>query len=544
MHVTSVAVIHAALDSGVTLLDTADAYGTEALVAQALAEWNGDRSTITVATKGGMRRPKGAWVPDGRGKHLREACDASRRALGVETIDLYQLHVVDPATPLETSVRALATLQERGAIRDVGLCNVTVSQIRAAQAIVPITSVQVSLSPFDDESLRNGVAEYCRENGIRLIAYRPLGGKAKRRSRVIPSDSEESACGTSEELILSWLLSFAGVVPIPGATRVETARSLGRALALELDTALLDAFDAKFSGRLLRVPRATRRPAAANAEVVVVMGMPGSGKTTIARELEADGYARLNRDELGGSLADLIPRLDAQLASGETRVVLDNTYPSRKSRNEIIEAAWSRGAHVKCIWLTTSVADAQINSIHRMIEAHGSLPTPEDIKANSKRDPRYLGPDAQFRYERTFEAPTLEEGFESIEERAFSRAPDDGAPALIVDFNDLTPDRIKVLASHARVLVHAWQPQIDLDQIREKLGEEVDVAICPHPPGPPICWCRKPIPGSVIEFALRRGVALSKSVVLGSSAADKTMAERIGARFAVWGNADSSLRSE
>ena len=91
-------------------------------------------------------------LPDGRAKHLRDACDASRQALGVAAIDLYQLHVVDPKTPIETSVRALARLQEEGKIRDVGLCNVTVHQIlAAAQSIVKVASVQVSLSPFDDE---------------------------------------------------------------------------------------------------------------------------------------------------------------------------------------------------------------------------------------------------------------------------------------------------------------------------------------------------------------------------------------------------------
>jgi aryl-alcohol dehydrogenase-like predicted oxidoreductase len=190
-----IAVIRAALEAGIALLDTAHAYGldeselghNERLVSRALAEWGGDRSTVTVATKGGMRRPDGEWIPDGRAKSLRESCDASRRALGQDAIDLYQLHVVDPRTPLATSVRALAKLKEDGLIRDVGLCNVTVSQIREATAIVPIASVQVSLGPLDDEYLRNGVAEYCRDNGIRLIAHRPLGGdkrKALARSRV------------------------------------------------------------------------------------------------------------------------------------------------------------------------------------------------------------------------------------------------------------------------------------------------------------------------------------------------------------------------
>ena len=194
----AVAVIHAALDAGVTLLDTADVYcrderdlgHNERLVARALALWGGDRSAITVATKGGLARPKGAWVNDARAKHLRDACEASRRALGVDTIDLYQLHAVDPKTPLETSVRALAALQREGAIARIGLCNVTVGQIETARAIAEIAAVQVSLSPFDDENLRNGVAEYCREHGIRLVATRPLGGEraarlsARSRARV------------------------------------------------------------------------------------------------------------------------------------------------------------------------------------------------------------------------------------------------------------------------------------------------------------------------------------------------------------------------
>src|SRR5690348_5584982 len=221
-----VAVIHAALDAGATLLDTADAYGfderdvghNERLVARALASWSGDRSRITVATKGGIRRPKGAWANDGRAKHLREACEASRRALDVDTIDLYQLHAVDPRVPIETSVGALARLQQEGKIRDVGLCNVTIGQIRAAQAIVRIASVQVSLSPFDDESLRNGVAEYCRDNGIRLIAFRPLGGeRVKRLARdAVVASAAAKHDATNAEVALAWLMSFGdGIVPVP-----------------------------------------------------------------------------------------------------------------------------------------------------------------------------------------------------------------------------------------------------------------------------------------------------------------------------------------
>ena len=570
-----IAVIRAALDAGATLLDTADAYclddrdtgHNERLIARALDEWVGDRTRITVATKGGMRRPKGAWVADGRAKHLRDACEASRRSLGIETIDLYQLHVVDPKTPLETSVRALARLQEEGKIRDVGLCNVTVSQIQAAQAIVPIAAVQVSLSPLDDENLRNGVAEYCRDSGIRLIAYRPLGGERVKQLARDPVLTRIAAKlgATSEEIALAWLLSFdAGLAPIPGATRVETASSLSRVIGLELDEEDRVAIDERFSGRLLRVPRAHRRPREpAQGEVVIVMGMPGAGKTAVARELEGNGYERLNRDELGGSLADLAPRLDDLLAAGRSQVVLDNTYPTRRSRNEVIEIAWQHGVPVRCIWLTTSIADAQINSIRRMLDLHGSLPTPDEIRQLSRKDPRYLLPDAQFRYERTLEPPTVDEGFMSIETRAFTRDSgsgkeralfldlDDlvgrGAPVLTVEEIAIAPVRRDVLARHQKdgwlLFVHAWRPQAerketslgDVDacfaRLRALLGDAVHTACCPHDAGPPVCWCRKPIPGSVVEFASRHAVALERSIVVGSSAADRTMAERIGARF-------------
>jgi aryl-alcohol dehydrogenase-like predicted oxidoreductase len=574
------AVIHAALDAGATLLDTAGSYGhgaedtghNERLVAQALRSWSGDRTRIEVATKGGLIRPRGAWVPAGKAKDLRAGCEASLRALGVEAIDLYQLHAVDPDTPIETSVRALAVLQAEGLVRRIGLCNVTVGQVEAARRIAEVASVQVSLSPLDDENLRNGVAEYCRDHGIRLIAYRPLGGDRRQRlarDPVLASIAAELEA-TAEEVTLAWLLGFGPlVVPIPGATRPATARSLGRALRLALLPRHLDQLDGRFRGRLLRVPRERRRPpAGAPGEVVIVMGMPGAGKSTLVTDFEARGYSRLNRDVRGGSLRGLVPLLDAGLAGGRRHWVLDNTYPSRASRNEVIECAWRHGVGARCVWVTTGIADAQVNAITRMLDAHGRLPRPEEIRERGQADSRFFGPDAQFRYERILEPPVADEGFTAIEQRPFTRQAAAGAGhrAVILEYDDvlvprldratpalrqgdvtLAPGRRETLARYRAegwlLFASAWRPQVasgevtagdvaaSFDRARELLGLDIALACCPHAAGPPVCWCRKPLPGLVLEFARRDGVGLGHSVSVGRAPADRTLAQRLGLTY-------------
>jgi aryl-alcohol dehydrogenase-like predicted oxidoreductase/predicted kinase len=437
----AIAVLHAALDAGVTLFDTADAYcwseeergHNERLIARALSTWTGDQSAIVVATKGGMTRPGGRWVANGRARHLAAAAEASCLALGVPRLDLYQLHAPDPRVPFAASIRALADLKRQGLIAAIGLCNVTVSQIAEARGIVDIASIQVEASLWRDQHFLSGVARYCVDHRLRLLAYRPLAGK-KSRSRAANNPVLKPIAGecaaTPFDVALAWLAGLSEhIVPLPGATRLETARSMGRYRTLRLTdrhTARLD--DLCPPARALRAqtsaPVLVTAPPRPDAEVVMIMGLPGSGKSTLAHEFVARGYVRLNRDEAGGTLRGLIPALDRALVSATPRVVLDNTYVSRASRAPVIQAAAARGVAVRCVWLSTSVAEAQVNAVTRIVEKYGKLLDADELAAHRKRDPAALPPMTQFRYQRELEPPDPAEGFARTDMVPFERRRD------------------------------------------------------------------------------------------------------------------------
>jgi aryl-alcohol dehydrogenase-like predicted oxidoreductase len=251
----SLEVVRAALDAGARLIDTADVYclddadpgHNERLVADALRGWQGPRDDVLIATKGGLTRPGGRWERDGRPEHLRSACERSLRALDVDRIALYQLHAPDPEVPFEESVGALADLRREGKVRWVGLSNVSVAQIRAAEAIVPVTSVQNRLNPFFREALEEGVVAYCEARGIGFLAYSPVGGG--RLNRKLPEHPVlrpmAARLGVSAHaLVLAWVLSRSpAVIVIPSARRVEHALDSVRAGELELspeDLATID----------------------------------------------------------------------------------------------------------------------------------------------------------------------------------------------------------------------------------------------------------------------------------------------------------------
>jgi aryl-alcohol dehydrogenase-like predicted oxidoreductase len=249
-------VLRAALDAGVTLIDTADVYcldqhdigHNERLITKALASWAGDRSSVTVATKGGVVRPAGRWDSDARPEQLRAACERSLRALGVDRLDLYQLHAPDPRVPLADSIGELARLREAGKLRWIGLSNVNLAQIRQAQGVAPITSVQNRLNPFFRESLVGGIVAYCAEQGIGFLAYSPTGGG--RLTKTLPAHPVLAAIArrlgvSAHAVVLAWVLAQSpAVIVIPSARTVDHALDSVGAADLVLGADDLAAIDA------------------------------------------------------------------------------------------------------------------------------------------------------------------------------------------------------------------------------------------------------------------------------------------------------------
>lgn len=247
--------IHAALDAGVTLIDTADVYcfdegdvgHNERLVAKALA---GRAERVIVATKGGLRRPRGAWTRDARPSLLAAACEASLRALGVAAIDLYQLHAPDPAVPFAESVGALARLREQGKVIRVGLSNVSAAELAEARRLVPVASVQNRWNPGDRSPERDGVLAACTAAGIAFLPYSPFGGAGgalalgERKGLA----AEAARRGMSpHRLVLAWMLAKSPVVlPIPGARREASTRDSAAAAGVALTTADVAAVEASF----------------------------------------------------------------------------------------------------------------------------------------------------------------------------------------------------------------------------------------------------------------------------------------------------------
>lgn len=592
----AIGLVHHALDRGIRLLDTADTYCLgesdlhygEILARRALATWEGPREEVLIATKAGFARPKGKWVPNGRPEHLRKAIEGSLRALEVDQLPLFLLHGNDPKFPFEQTLALLHELQRRGLLAQVGLCNVSVAEIWQAQRHFRVAAVQNELSVIDRSSATDGVLALTRKLGIPFLAHRPLGGHAKTanllKNRAMKPLAASLGCTPHEAALAALLDLDPGIVALVGATRRESVDSCFRALALQLSeadrTALHERIRCRPDEAALAlteppIPTSALRPLEPNeepgeqSEVVLVIGVQGAGKSAQVARYTERGYARLNRDLLGGSLDDLVPKLHEMLAAGQNRVVLDNTYPTRASRFPVIRAAHAHGVPVRCRHLDTPIAEAFENVVRRILERYDRLLGPEELKELAKTDPNLPPPAALSRWAACFEPPQLDEGFSAVEVIPFVRRP--GPPrhgkGLLLDVDgtlrqtrsgeiyprdpadvELLPGRREVLQRWLddgyRLFFVSNQSGVASGNVTAEAVEAcfartielldlpiAEVAYCPHPAFPAGCFCRKPLPGLGIRLAERHGLAREHLVMVGDMASDQQFADALGARF-------------
>lgn len=592
----AIAVIQYALDQGIRLLDTADSYALtdrethygERLVRKALDAWAGPRDDVRVITKAGLTRPKGRWAPNGRRDHLRRAVEGSLKALGVSRIFMLLLHVSDPKTPLEESLAALAELQKEGKIEHLGLCNTSIAEVRQAERHFPVRAIQNELSVLERSSALEGLVALARQMGVPFLAHRPLGGHAKvgnllKNRAIKPIAARHNI--TPHEAALAALLDLGPpVLPLFGATKRESVDSSLRARCVSFDARDRAEIASKITftetPEVLAavappvIPAGLRELAPGEGpgdapEVVVIMGIQGAGKSSEVARYMAKGYARLNRDELGGTLDDMIRKLRELLSSGQTRVVLDNTYGTRASRYALVRAAHAHGVPVRCRFMATPINEAYANVVLRVLERYGKLLGPEDMKALGKEDPNLPPPQALSRWAATFEAPHVDEGFGVVEEIAFVRRMDPlfTGKGLLLDVDGTLrktksgelyprdPDDIELLPSRRAVLerwvndgytlffvsnqsgvaggkVSKEAVEAAFSRTIELLGLPVaEVLYCPHPAFPVACFCRKPLPGLGVSLIQRHKLAREHLTMVGDMDSDREFAQALGAKY-------------
>lgn len=300
-------------------------------------------------------------------------------------------------------------------------------------------------------------------------------------------------------------------------------------------------------------------------EVVMLVGSMASGKTSVAQEFINKGYIHINRDKIGTSLEKLIPLMTEEL-SKNNNVVLDNTFGTIKSRKPFIEICQSYNVDIRCMYLNTSVEDAQFNAAQRMIKQHGKLLSLEEIKKSN--DPNTFPVSVLFSYFKKFEMPETSEGFSTVETIKFVRRADSAYcnKALILDYDST----LRVTKSGAKYPVHPEDIEIlpnrsvKLKEYKEQgflllgasnqsgiekrilsedmvhscfqktnslLGIDIEYKFCPHGSFPISCYCRKPLPGMFVEHMMKHKLDPKKCTFVGDMTSDKTFAKRAGINY-------------
>ncbi|MDA8017566.1 MAG: HAD-IIIA family hydrolase [Thermoanaerobaculia bacterium] len=588
----AIALLLDAFDAGIQLIDTADVYGlgeedvghNEDLIRRALGAWappgSADRDRILVATKAGLERQGRRWRPQGRPQHLRAACEASLRHLDTAVLDLLQLHVPDPQVPLTESVGELARLREEGKIRHIGVCNVDTRQLGEALSVTPIAAVQTAASFLDtgafarDSDGSPSLAERCHADGIALIAHSPLGGhrraeRAGREDTLLEIARERGEDVSPWQVALAWLLGMGpGIVPIPGATHAGRIATNIRAAEIRLTTEELRRLETAKRARASEQRQRIWQVAKAPDRAVLLMGSPAAGKTSRVEAYVARGYRRLNRDAVGGSIAALHREMARLAEDGERAFVLDNTYPTRDARRGALETARRFGLEALGLHLDVPLGEALMNACFRMMERHGRILSPEEIRSLSRQDPNMLPPAAIYHFFEQWQAPTRSEGFDRIEVIPFARRSSDERMhrGLLLDVDGTLrktrsgapypsePDDVEILPGRKEVLdryaAEGWKllgisnqsgigkGRVAEDAVRrcferteELLGHQLDILYSPQAATAAGVWSRKPMPGMVVEHIVRHHLDRDRCLVVGDLDSDRDLAELCGIEF-------------
>lgn len=302
------------------------------------------------------------------------------------------------------------------------------------------------------------------------------------------------------------------------------------------------------------------------SKVVMVCGAPGSGKSTLTKDLVAKGMVSLNRDTEGGKIVDLLPKMESLLNDNKD-IVLDNLFALAEVRKPFIEMAKKHSADISCLLMGTSIEDAQFNVVQRAIGLLGKFPTPEVIK-NAKHT-NVFPPLVLFKYKKEFQKPTVAEGFSVVVTRTFVREVDPTFvnKALILDYDStirecvggngkypVLKEQIKILPNRKEIIqsykdqgyillgmsnqsgIHKKELTNELahelfQHTNNLLGIDIEYDFCPHQSAPISCYCRKPMSGKGVEMIMKHKLRAKDCIFVGDYTTDRTWAERCGFQY-------------